>query len=66
MLLIFSGIELYNFIHTLYFTDNTYTISNEIIIIFGMVLSHHLALVFSRRSSNIKNDDIENTKDDYR
>ncbi len=50
MTLIFIIIEVWQFIHCINIGKDYY-ISSEIIIIFGMILSHHLALVFSRKNS---------------
>jgi hypothetical protein len=47
---IFMGFEVSHLIYCLY-TAKDYAISAEIIIIFGMLLSHHLALIFSRGKS---------------
>lgn len=50
MALIFLGFEITAFAFCIY-AGKTYIISSEIIIIYGMLLSHHLALVFSRKTS---------------
>ena len=50
MTAIFLVIELWQFIHTIY-NNKDYAISTEIIVIFGMLLSHHLAVMFSRKQS---------------
>lgn len=46
----FIMIEIWSFVHGIR-TGGNYAISNEIIIIFGMMLSHHLAILFSRSKS---------------
>lgn len=50
MSMIFMGFEVSHLIYCLY-TTKDYAISAEIIVIFGMLLSHHLALIFSRGKS---------------
>lgn len=50
MVAVFVIIELAAFIHSVR-KDNEYHISNEIIVIFAMNLSHHLAILFSRSKS---------------
>lgn len=50
MTLIFVIIEVWSFIHSIS-CGSTYHISNEIIAVFAMLLSHHLAIVFSRKKS---------------
>jgi len=57
---IFIGFEVSHLIYCLYYTKD-YVISSEIIIIFGMLLSHHLALIFSRRKSQ-SIEDIKGSK----
>jgi len=49
-ILIFLAIEIWAFIHAIK-TDKEYKLSSEIIIVFGMTLSHHLAILFSRTKS---------------
>ena len=46
----FIGIEVWSFLHSKK-TGGIYHISNEIIVVFGMVLSHHLALLFNRNKA---------------
>jgi len=54
MVLVFLIIEIWSFIHAIR-SDGDYKLSSEIIIVFGMMLSHHLAVLFSRtRSQSIK------------
>ncbi|TXG82223.1 MAG: hypothetical protein E6R13_05340 [Spirochaetes bacterium] len=60
MCLIFVGFEATNFGICLY-TGKPYVISTEIIVIFGMILSHHLAILFSRKKSQ-GIDEIKGTK----
>lgn len=59
----FASIEIFSFIVAIK-TGVPHSISSESILIFGMVLSHQLALVFSRRKSqsikNIKGDNDDN------
>ena len=50
MTAIFLIIEIWDFIYTIS-SKGDYTISTEIIVIFGMLLSHHLAVMFSRKNS---------------
>lgn len=50
MIFVVILIEMSSFIHSLW-TDGEYVLSNEFIITFGMVLSHHLAILFSRSKS---------------
>lgn len=50
MVFVVLGIEISSFIYALHLAK-TYIISNEFIIVFGMVLSHHLAILFSRNKS---------------
>ncbi len=50
MVLVIILIELFEFFHSVY-TGNDYVLSTEFIITFGMVLSHHLAILFSRSKS---------------
>ena len=47
MIVIFLFIELYSFFHAIHHGLH-YELSNEIIIVFGMCLSHHLAILFQR------------------
>jgi len=62
MCTIFSAIEIWAFLHTINCGED-YHISNEIILIFGMILSHHLAVLFSRKKSqsidSLKKDETE-------
>lgn len=51
MSLVFLFIEVWDFAYIMYAGDGNYKISTEIIVIFGMLLSHHLALIFSRKNS---------------
>ena len=46
-LLVFLIIEVWSFGHSIN-TGKDYHISNEIILIFGMLLAHHLSILFSR------------------
>jgi hypothetical protein len=48
--LIFLIIEIWSFIHAIKH-GNAYRLSNEIIVVFGMTLSHHLAVLFQRTKS---------------
>ena len=50
MVVVFLVIELWSFIHALS-TGKPYVLSNEIIVVFGMLLSHHLGILFSRNKS---------------
>ena len=50
MIIVIILIELFEFFHSVY-TGKNYVLSNEFIITFGMVLSHHLAILFSRSKS---------------
>lgn len=50
MILVVVLIELFEFGHSIW-TGHPYVLSNEFIITFGMVLSHHLAILFSRSKS---------------
>lgn len=51
MFIIFEIFTFYMSLHT-----GVYTISNESLIVYGMTLSHQLALVFSRKSSQSINE----------
>ncbi len=53
--LTFITIEIWSFAHGIN-TGKEYHISNEIIVIFGMMLSHHLAILFSRSKSQSRKD----------
>jgi hypothetical protein len=53
----FLGFEMYTFFH-LMALGKDYFISSEIIVVYGMLLSHQLALVFSRK----KNQSIKEIK----
>lgn len=55
MILVVVGIELASFIHGIY-TTGSYVLSSEFIVTFGMVLSHHLAILFSRSKSQSINE----------
>jgi hypothetical protein len=55
MSLMFIVIEVTRIVYCFMHDGVKYEISSEIIIIYGMLLSHHLALLFSRRSNNDKN-----------
>ena len=55
MSVIFTGIEVYQFFHCIN-SDKDYYLSAEIIIVFGMILSHHLAILFSRSKSQSINE----------
>lgn len=48
--MVFLIIEIWSFIHAIY-TGKEYVLSNEIIVVYGMLLSHHLAILFSRTKS---------------
>ena len=50
MVLVFLIIEIWSFIHAIKH-GTEYKLSSEIIIVFGMMLSHHLAILFSRSKS---------------
>lgn len=50
MVLVFLIIEIWSFAHAIQHGDE-YKLSSEIIIVFGMMLSHHLAILFSRSKS---------------
>ena len=50
MTLIFISIEIFSIVNSI-INSTEYIISNEILIVYGMLLSHHLALVFSRRDT---------------
>jgi len=50
MIIVVILIEMTAFIHAM-FIGKDYVLSNEFIITFGMVLSHHLAILFSRSKS---------------
>lgn len=47
MVLVFLIIEIWSFIHAIK-TASEYKMSSEIIIVFGMTLSHHITILFSR------------------
>lgn len=47
MIFVTTGIELTSFIIAMYHAK-AYVLSNEFIIVFGMVLAHHLSILFSR------------------
>lgn len=49
-MLVFLVIEVWSFIHAIKL-GTAYRLSNEIIVVFGMVLSHHLAVLFQRNKS---------------
>lgn len=49
-MLTFLIIEVWSFIHAIKLGTD-YRLSNEIIVVFGMVLSHHLAVLFQRNKS---------------
>lgn len=51
MVFMFICLEVYHFFHCLYTEGLTYTISSEIIIIFGMLLGHQLAVLFQKDSN---------------
>jgi len=54
--LILFGLEISNAVYT-FRHDKPYVISNEIIVTFGLVLSHHLSILFSRsKSKNVSSD----------
>lgn len=50
MVLTFVIIEMWSFFHAIKIGVE-YKLSSEIIIVFGMILSHHLAILFSRTKS---------------
>jgi len=50
MVITFLIIEMWSFIHAIK-NGVEYKLSSEIIIVFGMILSHHLAILFSRTKS---------------
>ena len=47
MVFVFLFIEIWSFFHAIN-ADKPYVLSNEIIVVFGMLLSHHLGILFSR------------------
>lgn len=66
MSIIFIGFEITSFIVCMY-SGADYYISSEIIVIFGMLLSHHLALIFSRKKSqSIEEIKGEDTKEEIK
>lgn len=50
MILVFLVIEMWSFIHAIK-NGLPYRLSNEIIVVFGMMLGHHLSILFSRSKS---------------
>lgn len=64
MSIVFVIIEVWSFIHAIY-NDKSYVLSNEIIVVFGMILSHHLAILFSR-SKTAGIDEIKSNIDDIK
>ena|ERR1035437_8230885 len=58
-------IEMWSFINAIYHTE-TYKMSNEFIVVFGMALGHHLSILFSRNkvSKNGSQDDDGSQEDD--
>jgi len=50
MIVVFLGIEIWRFFYYLKY-DKDFILSNEIIIIFFGVLSHHLAILFQRNKT---------------
>lgn len=64
MSIVFVIIEVWSFIHAIY-NDKSYVLSNEIIVVFGMILSHHLAILFSR-SKTTGMDEIKTNIDDIK
>jgi hypothetical protein len=66
MVIVFLMIEIWAFIHAAYIGAD-YVLSSEIIVVFGMVLSHHLALLFSRSKDGAieKNEKTEHTNDGF-
>lgn len=58
MNIVFLLIEIIQFGNALYHHKD-YVISNEMIIIFGMILSHHLAILFSRTKSTIESENVK-------
>ncbi len=64
MSIVFVIIEVWSFIHAIY-NDKSYVLSNEIIVVFGMILSHHLAILFSR-SKTAGMDEIKSNIDDIK
>lgn len=55
MIFVVVIIEMFEFVHSVY-TGHDYVLSNEFIITFGMVLSHHLAILFSRSKSQSRDE----------
>lgn len=63
MSLIFTLIEIWSFLHAIN-AGTSYRLSNEIMVIYGMLLSHHLGLLFSRNKPISPDDgqsNIDNT-----
>ena len=64
MILVVVAIEVFEFGHSVY-AGTPYVLSSEFIITFGMVLSHHLAILFSRSKSQsraeLKGDNSDST-----
>lgn len=50
MVFVFLVIEIWAFAHTIH-NGKDYKLSNEIILVFGMMLAHHLSILFSRAKS---------------
>lgn len=50
MVFVFLVIEIWAFAHTIN-AGKDYRLSNEIILVFGMMLAHHLSILFSRAKS---------------
>lgn len=50
MVVVFLVIEMWSFVHAIK-NGLPYRLSNEIIVVFGMILSHHVGLLFSRSKS---------------
>lgn len=53
--MVFLIIEMWSFIHAIK-CGTAYHLSNEIIIIFGMILAHHITIIYGRTKSNETND----------
>lgn len=61
MVITFLAIEIYQFIFCIH-TGLTYAISSEIIITFGMLLTHHITVLFQKDINNKNSDLVDNVK----
>jgi len=59
MIFVFVTIELWSFIHAIH-SGQPYVMSSQFIIVFGMVLAHHLSVLFQRPKSQSVSDLIGN------